>query len=118
MGWENCRSGQDMLGRSPRTRYAGSPMRISSPIILLVGLLALPFATNAQDKPALTLSDRTGNKTFTLPQLLADPAAREVAIDDPVYRKRMTYRAIPMTALLKGLEIAPDDYVQARATDN
>jgi len=43
---------------------------------------------------------------------------RSVTVADPVYRRTMTYRAIPLATLLKTTGIATDDHVQARATDN
>ena len=50
--------------------------------------------------------------------LLATAGVRSVTVADPVYRRTMTYRAIPLAELLKDTGIGADDYVQARATDN
>jgi mono/diheme cytochrome c family protein len=68
--------------------------------------------------PTLTVSGRTSNRTFTQKALLANPAIRSVTVSDPVYRRTMTYRAIPLAELLKGTGIGLDDHLQARATDN
>ena len=38
--------------------------------------------------------------------------AQRYTIADPVYRRTMTYRAIPLASLLKGTGIDADDYVQ------
>jgi len=87
-------------------------------ILLALGLTLCALPARAQGKPALIVSDHDTSSTYTLEQLLKHPEAHEVTIDDPVYGRRMSYRAIPMSALLKGLVIGPQDYVQARATDN
>jgi mono/diheme cytochrome c family protein len=68
--------------------------------------------------PMLTVSGRDSSRTYTQKALLVHPAARSVTVADPVYRRTMTYRAIPLAELLKGTTIGPDDYVQARAVDN
>ena len=92
----------------------GSAMRIH--LLLVLTLLALPLPAAAQLK--LTVADRQGSKSFTIAQLLSDPATKQVTIDKDVsYKRAMTYRAIPVQALLKDLKIAPDDYIQARASD-
>ncbi|HEY2875486.1 MAG TPA: hypothetical protein VGJ56_26400, partial [Reyranella sp.] len=74
---------------------------------LLVWLLATTAAAQS-----LRIADRQTEKTVSAAALLADPATRTVTIDDPVYRRSMTYRAIPVSTLLKGLAVAADDYVQ------
>ena len=79
---------------------------------LLVWLLAATAAAQS-----LRIADRQTGKSISAAALLADPATRTVTIDDPVYRRSMTYRAIPVSALLKGLAVAADDYVQLIATD-
>jgi mono/diheme cytochrome c family protein len=82
--------------------------------VLLLWLLAASASAAAQ---SLRISDRQTTRTVTAAALLADPATRTVTIDDPVYRRSMTYRAIPLADLLKGLTISADDYVQLIATD-
>jgi mono/diheme cytochrome c family protein len=78
--------------------------------------LALAAPVDAQ---TLTLADRTKTSTVTRDALLARPDARDIAIPrDPVYGRAMTYRAVPAAALLAGLAVGDDDYVQARATDD
>lgn len=79
---------------------------------LLVWLIAATTAAQS-----LRIADRQTEKSVSVAALLADPATRTVTIDDPVYRRSMTYRAIPVSALLKGLAVSADDYVQLIATD-
>ena len=84
-------------------------------IALLATIIALPAIAQS---PTLTVTGRTSNRTFTQKVLLANPAIRSVTVADPVYRRTMTYRAIPLAELLKGTGIGPQDHLQARATDN
>jgi mono/diheme cytochrome c family protein len=85
---------------------------------LLASIALLAFAAPAAAE-TLTLADRRGHKEFTTDELLANPAAVTFTIEkDPVFRQTMTYRAIPVGVLLKGLTIDGDDYVQARAIDD
>ncbi len=87
-------------------------------MILLVIALVAGFVCSARAQ-TLTLADRQGSKEYGVQALLADPAVREITIaNDLVYRRAMTYRAIPIAHLLKKLAASDDDYVQARATDN
>jgi mono/diheme cytochrome c family protein len=84
---------------------------------LIASLLSFLFAAAVQAQ-ALKIADRKAAKTFTAEQLLASPLARDVAIaKDAVYGRAMTYRAIPIPELLKGLEVDQDDYVDFVASD-
>jgi mono/diheme cytochrome c family protein len=84
----------------------------------LFTLLLLVVMTGVTQAQSLKVADRQVSKTFTAQQLLADPAARDVVIaKDSVFGKAMTYRAIPVAELLKGLALGPDDYVEFTATD-
>lgn len=86
---------------------------------VLLGALACLVALSAvAQSPTLAVTGRNPDRTFTYKALLASPAIRSVTVADPVYRRTMTYRAIPLAELLKGTGIGPDDYLQARATDN
>jgi mono/diheme cytochrome c family protein len=88
-------------------------------IVALLGALACFAApTVVAQSPTLTIAGRDGTRTFTLKALLATADVRSVTVADPVYRRTMTYRAIPLATLLKGTGIEAEDYVQARATDN
>jgi mono/diheme cytochrome c family protein len=87
--------------------------------LLAAALLAIITALSAAaQSPTLTVIGPSSSRTFTQQALLANPAIRSVTLADPVYRRTMTYRAIPLAALLKGTGIDPDDHLQARATDN
>lgn len=77
--------------------------------------LALPVAAQS---PTLTVAGNGLTRTYTQQVLLAHPAVRSVTVADPVYRRTMTYRAIPLAELLKGTGIGADTHLQARATDN
>jgi mono/diheme cytochrome c family protein len=84
----------------------------------IVLVLAFFTATGAVRGQSLVVSDRAISKTFTAVQLLADKAAREIEIADPVYKRTMSYRAIAMVDLLSDFQAGRDDYVQARALDD
>jgi mono/diheme cytochrome c family protein len=89
--------------------------RLSFLFSCLVGL-AVAAPVQAQ---TLTVADRTRSTTLTREALLARPETAPVTIArDPVYGRAMDYRAIAVSALLKGLTVGVDDYVQARATDD
>ena len=66
----------------------------------------------------LVVTDRTTSKKLAAAQLLADKAARDIQIGDPVYKRTMTYCVIAMVDLLRDLKAGSDDYVQARAVDD
>jgi mono/diheme cytochrome c family protein len=87
--------------------------------LLLTALTIACVSTAVAEAQTLSVADRTSSRTYTRAELLALSATRDVSVaDDPVFKRAMTYRAVPMAALLKDLSIAADDYVQVRATDN
>ena len=87
--------------------------------LLAIALLAITIALPAiAQSPTLTIAGAKSSRTYTQQDLLANPAIRTVTVTDPVYRRPMTYRAIPLPELLKGTGIGADDYLQARAIDN
>lgn len=87
--------------------------------LLALALLGVVAALSAvAQSPTITIAGRHASRTFTQQELLANPAIRSVTVADPIYRRTMTYRAIPLAELLKGTSIGPDDHLQARATDN
>lgn len=85
---------------------------------LLGAMACLMSLSVAAQSPTITITGRDSSRTFTQKALLAHPEVRSVTVADPVYRRTMTYRAIPMAALLKGTGIGANDYLQARAIDN
>jgi mono/diheme cytochrome c family protein len=84
-------------------------------ILLILALFAAAGAARAQ---SLVVSDGTTSRTFTAEQLLTDKATRDIEIADPVYKRTMTYHAMPMVDLLNGFRVGNDDHVQARAVDD
>lgn len=86
--------------------------------IVLAGLAStLPGVVQAQS-PILTVTGQGATASYSLSTLLGRPDVRNVTVDDPVYRRTMTYRAVPTAALMKDKKLTIDDYVQARAIDN
>ncbi|KTC21521.1 cytochrome C [Pseudomonas marginalis ICMP 9505] len=80
-------------------------------LALFAALLALP-AWAAQ----LTIELDHTSKTWQTADLLTHPDVQTVQISDDVsYKRNMTYRAVPLAALLPGL--TPANHLQAMATD-
>ena len=93
--------------------------RARLPMVALLGALACVVApAAAAQSPTLTVYGRDLTRTYTLKALLATADVRSVTVADPVYRRTMTYRAIPLATLLKTTGIGTDDHVQARAIDS
>ena len=91
-------------------------MRMAIVAVLLIGWLAAPGLARA-DTTRLSLSFGDGTKTFTAAELLArsDTATIEIP-DDVSYGRAMTYRAVPLLALLGNVD-ADVDTIEAAATD-
>jgi mono/diheme cytochrome c family protein len=87
-------------------------------VALLSAIACFLAPSVAAQLPTLTVAGRDSSTTYMQKALLAHPGVRSVTVGDPVYRRTMTYRAIPLAALLKATRIDTDDYVQARAIDN
>ena len=67
-------------------------------------------------EPALTVTTGGRATTHTLAALLAHPAAATIEIpQDVAYKRRMTYRAVPLSVLLNG--VAPGASVRFMAAD-
>ncbi len=80
-------------------------------LAFLALLLALP-ASAAQ----LTIELDHASRTWQTAELLKLPEAQTVQIvDDVSYKRNMTYRAVPLAALLPGLK--PENHLQAVALD-
>ncbi|KAF1027770.1 MAG: hypothetical protein GAK37_02369 [Pseudomonas sp.] len=76
-------------------------------IVLLTLLLALPVSA-AQ----LTIELDHSHKTWQTEELLKRPDVQTVrVVDDVSYKRDMTYRAVPLAALLPGL--TPENHLQA-----
>jgi len=83
--------------------------------ILFVSLAAAPPITAA---PVLTVTSGGATRQFTADELRAWPTAATVAVPrDPAYRGVISFRAVPLRALLAALPPDAADTVQARATD-
>jgi len=81
--------------------------------LIWLGTLLLALPVHAAQ---LTLELADGVHTWDTAQLLAHPQAREIQIDaDVSYKRPMTYRAVPMAALLGG--VTAKDHLQAVAVD-
>ena len=64
----------------------------------------------------LNLQLGAGSRTWQTEELLKHPQAQTITIsNDVAYKRDMSYRAIPVAALLTGIE--PDDHLQAVALD-
>ena len=87
-------------------------------LLALVGAV-IGFACTAHaDTPALTLSFGGEERSFTAKELLARPDAATIEIpNDPSYGKAMSYRAVPLLALLGENREINLDTIEARALD-
>ncbi|MFP6850822.1 MAG: cytochrome c [Pseudomonas sp.] len=82
---------------------------------LLIGLLALlPFTALHTAELKLELGDTS--RQWSSAQLLAHPQAQTIEISSDVsYKRSMQYRAVPLAALLAGVQ--PGDHLQLVASD-
>ena len=89
-------------------------MRIALSIV--IALLSLSPACAGAD--ALTLSFGAGEKRFAATELLARPDAATIEIPaDVSYKRPMTYRAVPLLALLGDRRDPSLDTLEVRASD-
>lgn len=72
---------------------------------------------HAEDAATLTITAGAQQKTLTRDALLKDRRLASVTVDDDNYKRRMTFKAIPMAALLAGLPASPDGSATTAATD-
>ncbi len=82
-------------------------------------LCLILLATLAQAaEPSLEISVGGETRSFTRNQLLAMPEAATIEVPfDITYRTKMTYRAVPVAVLLKGLTVPPGEVLEAIALD-
>jgi mono/diheme cytochrome c family protein len=86
--------------------------------IFLVGHF-LVGGGSAQAQQSLIVTGPHGALNFAAAELRAGRQATDLVISqDPVFKRAMTYRAVPTAALLEKVGIGADDYVQARSVDN
>ncbi len=92
------------------------PVRLFCLLTVLLASLAASPARAAS--PALVVTAGGATRQFTADELRAWPNAKTVAIPhDPAYGYSMSYRAVPLRALLSVLPSDAADTVQARASD-
>jgi mono/diheme cytochrome c family protein len=85
-------------------------------VLALVTLLAASFARAAE--PTLEVSAGGETRSFKRDVLLARPDVATIEVpDDITYRTTMTYRAVPVAALLDGLKVPIDSVIEAVASD-
>jgi mono/diheme cytochrome c family protein len=88
-------------------------------------LAALAFALAAligsspadATEPTLVISAEGTTRQWTAAALLASPDTKNLTVDDVAYGRPMTYRAVPLLALLKGISADRFDTLEARASD-
>jgi mono/diheme cytochrome c family protein len=89
-------------------------------LLAVVGLafgLTLPAAVRAAEA-VLTLSLGPETRTFTTGELLARPDAATLTVPaDVAYHRPMTYRVVPLLALLGKVDGSQLDTLEGRATD-
>ena len=80
--------------------------------LLLSAALLAPLAQAAE----LRLELPQGSRSWSTEQLLSHPQAQQIEIAaDVAYKRAMSYRAVPLAALLDGVQ--PGDHLQAVALD-
>lgn len=92
-------------------------MRALLAVVLVAAVLAWPPAAGAEE-PALTLTLGSSTRSFTAEDLIRRPDAGDITIPaDVAYDRPMTYRAVPLLALLGDAAAAGLDTIEARASD-
>jgi len=77
---------------------------------------ALLLGTTPLHAAQLNLELGAGSRTWQTEELLKHPQVQTINISDDVsYKRDMSYRAVPLAALLTGIQ--PDDHLQAVALD-
>src|SRR5262249_8080376 len=95
----------------------GVEMDMKMRVLLVLWLLLLPAAARAAE-PSLAVTVGGKTRNFTREQLLARSDATTIKVPmDISYRAPMTYRAVPVAALLKGMNIPSDSVIEAVAVD-
>src|SRR4051812_22356912 len=87
---------------------------------LLLALAAM-LPGRAQPAPAtprmLAIADGTAERHFSAAELLARPDVADLSVTEDVYHHAVTYRAVPLLALLGGNPGDRFDTVEAQAAD-
>jgi mono/diheme cytochrome c family protein len=83
---------------------------------VVIALLACGVARAGADTLTVSFGDK--QRTYTAAELLAHPQAETITIPEDVsYKRSMTYRAVPLLALLGGTPDPALDTLEARAGD-
>lgn len=83
---------------------------------VLLTLISALLNTTALHAGELTVDLGDSSQTWQTRELLEHPLAQTVQVDNDVtYKRTMRYRAVPLKALLEGVQ--PEDHLQARASD-
>ena len=92
-------------------------MRLAIALLALAGSLVWIGAARA-DAPTLTVSLGDKTQVYTAAELLARPDAATIAIPaDVAYGRPMTFRAVPLLALVPAASDPALDTIEARASD-
>jgi mono/diheme cytochrome c family protein len=87
-------------------------------VVALSFLLALLSSMAQAAEPSLTVTIGGQTRTYTRDELLARSDAATIGVPmDITYRMPMTYRAVPVAALLAGMNIPADSVMEAVALD-
>jgi mono/diheme cytochrome c family protein len=86
--------------------------------VWIAACLVLVWAAALAAEPTLQVDVGGETRSFTRDVMLAMPEAATLAVPkDSTYGVPMTYRAVPVSALLKGLSFPPDSVIEAVASD-
>lgn len=72
---------------------------------------------HADDGAALTLNVGGQSRTLSRDALLHDPHLRDVTVEDQNLKRRLTFKALPVTELFRGQSISPDASATTAASD-
>jgi mono/diheme cytochrome c family protein len=102
--------------RGTANNRAGDDMRKSFGLFC-VAMAAFISAAQAAE-PALTVTVGERVQTFTAAELLARPDAQTITVPNDIsYNKTMSFRAVPLLALLGSAPESAFDTIEVRATD-
>ncbi|MHA6846495.1 c-type cytochrome [Ralstonia syzygii] len=69
------------------------------------------------DTAALTITAGTQQRTWTRDELLHDRRLTSVTVEDDNLKRRLTFQAIPVSALMRGFPVTPDASATTAASD-
>ena len=74
-------------------------------------------AADAADGTTLTVNIGTQHRTLSRDALLNDPHLTSVTVEDQNLKRRLTFKAIPVTELFRGQTVSPDASATTAASD-